>query len=369
MKRFMLLIIKILIKPIDALISIFRKGHLKSIFLLLCKALESKTEYAAYQIKPKDTTEIPIISSLTRPHSLAIILQGPICTKDNMTINTVKYYKRVYPYAVIIVSTWENESKQVLDEIAKQGAVIVKSKLPESAGMFNVNYQLTNSLAGIRKAQEMGCEFSVKTRTDQRVCKPYIFDSMISAIRLFPSAGEQNRRIATLTVAGGAMFIPYHTSDFLYLGYTGDVLELFSAPLDLRKDVENRREVIAKYTRRQCAEQILGPEIYIMKHYCEDVLGLECNNTVADYWDIIRNYFICYGMKDIDLMWNKYDKLYDLNFYSSAYGGSADSSERLSTMCFDFFNWFNLYTGNIQYDKRYERYADVALINYEKKDY
>ena len=164
------------------------------------------------------------------------------------------------------------------------------------------------------------------------------------------------------------MFIPYHTCDFLYLGYTDDIVNLLSVPMDTRINVENRRAILGKYKRREIAKQLLGPEVYIMRLYCTNFLGLNGDCSVKEYWSIIKQYLVCYGMKDVDLMWNKYDRLYDLNFYSSAYFGDLDSSERLLTMCFDFFNWFNLYTGNIKYDERYEQYADVALIDDGKKN-
>ena len=368
MRKFLFCLAKIFIKPLDFIMMIFyRRRHLNAIFSILCHSLESKTEYATYKIIPKKTFEIPLINYFIKSNNFAIILQGTLCSKDDMTLNSIKYYKKVYPYAKIIVSTWNDEPEEEINKLLCCGAIIVKSELPKERGIINVNYQLINSLAGVKKAKELGCEFSVKTRTDQRVCKAFIFDMMISAVKLFKGLGTQKGRIVTLGVGGGGMFIPYHTCDFLYLGHTDDLINLFSVPLDFRKDVENRRDVIAKFTRRQCAEQELGPEIYIMKHYCEDVLGLKCRNTVEDYWNVVKNYLICFGMKDVDLMWKKYDHLYNMNFFASEYKNN-DSPERMATMCFDFFNWFNLYVGNIKYDERYEKYADVALIDDGKKD-
>lgn len=342
-------------------IAVFRKNYVENIMSCMCISVESETLYAAYQVMPKNTAEIPILDGLNQINSFAIILQGPICKKDNMTLNTVLFYKKVYPYAVIIVSTWNDESEKELEKIAKSGAIIVKSEKPLNSGCMNVNYQLTNSLAGVKKAGELGCKYAVKTRTDQRVCKPYIFDAMLSALKLFPGGRHQEGRLITLGYCGGGMFIPFHTCDFLYFGYTKDLLRLFSAPLDERLDDENIRKGIRVLTRRQLSETMLPPEIYILKHYCNDVLEYCCEDTVASYWHVVKNYLICFGMKDVDLMWNKYNRLYDLNYYSSMYGGKEDSPERLQTMCFDFFNWLNIYTGKIEYNKCYERYADVTL--------
>ena len=347
-------------------ISTFSKESLNTIMLSFCKAAETKSTYVSYQIKSKDTTEIPILSGLEQSHSFAIVLQGPICIKDEMTYNTVRFYKQTYPYANIIISTWVDEAEENVKRLAELGTIIVRNEKPSNNGFWNVNYQIVSSLAGIKKAQELGCEFAVKTRTDQRVCKPFIFDTMLSTIQLFPSVSEKQRgRIVTLSMWGGGMFSPYYTSDFLYLGHTEDLIRLFSVPLDKKIFDYNSRRNVRRLTRREASVQMFSPEIYIMKHYCNDILGLSCKDTVESYWYVVRNYLICFGRMDIDLMWNKNNDLnniYDLNMNTSSYYGKSDSPERLSTMCFDFFNWLNLYMGNIKYDTCYERYADVTLF-------
>lgn len=336
-------------------ISAFRKDSLNTIMLSFCKAAETKSTYVSYQIKPKDTTEIPILSGLEQSHSFAIVLQGPICIKDDMTYNTVRFYKQTYPHAVIIVSTWNDETNENISRLESLGTVVVKNEKPIHSGYLNVNYQIVSSLAGVKKAKELGCEFAVKTRTDQRVCKPFILDAMLSSIQLFsPVSEKQKGRVVTLGVCSGGMFVPYYICDFLYLGYTKDLIQLFSTPLDQRKIDEHSREYISRLTRRELSSQTLPPEIYIMKHYCMDILEFCCEDNVESYWYVVRNYLICYGMKDVDLMWNKYDRLYNSNYFSSMYYGKSDSSERLLTMCFDFFNWLNLYMGNIKYNTRYE---------------
>ncbi len=362
--------VKIVLKPVQFIFKIRSGNGMSGTALTICQALENKSEYVSYQIKPKNTAEIPIIEGLDQSHSFAIVMQGPLCKKDDMTINTILFYKKAYPFAKIIVSTWNDEAKEDLNRIAEFGAIVVTSDKPSNSGIMNVNMQLVNSLAGVKKAKEIGCEFAVKTRTDQRVCKPFIFDTMISAIKLFPGSKGQKGRLVTLGVCDGGMFTPYYICDFLYLGYTDDLLSLFSAPFDEREEDKTLRNSNMFLTRRQLAEQARAPEIYILKHYCKNFLKLSGEDTVKEHWNVTRNYLICYGMNDVDLMWNKYNGLYNLNYYSSAYFNGQDSSKHLRTMCFDFFNWLNLYTGRIQYDKSYEQYADVKLMieNGKKKN-
>lgn len=371
-KKLIYVYVKIVLKPVQFIFQIRLGNGMSSTALTVCQALENKSEYVSYQIKPKNTAEIPILEGLDQSHSFAIIMQGPLCKKDDMTINTILFYKKTYPFAKIIVSTWNDEAKEDLNRIAELGAIVVTSDKPSNSGFMNVNMQLVNSLAGVKKAKEIGCEFAVKTRTDQRVCKPFIFDTMISAIKLFPGGKNQRGRMVVLGRPDGGMFVPYHPCDFLYLSYTDDLLKLFSAPLEQRPYNEKLQKAISSLSRSELSRQMLTPEIYIFKHYCSDILKINCEDTIEVYWDIVKNNLICYSMKDVDLMWGKYTRLYDMNYYSSSYISSSlsniqDSNERLYTMCFDFFNWFNLYMGNLNYEKQYERYADTYAGMYAPK--
>lgn len=285
-----------------------------------------------------------------------------------MTEGSVSFYRKTYPHAQIIVSTWNDEPTEILKEIAALGATVITSAKPTISGNMNVNLQLITSLAGVKKADELGCLYAVKTRTDQRVCKPFIFDIMISIIRNCKGVKNQKGRLVTLGYPSGGMFIPYQTCDFLYLGYTEDLIRFFSAPLDER--ICNNDIKVCKYgqklTRHENSKFMHPPEIYMMKHYCMDVLGFSGEDSVKEYWHIVKDCLILFGMKDIDLMWDKYHCLYNLNYYSSAYFGDSDSPERLGTMCFDFFTWMRLCLGDLAYDEKYEyygEYMDAIHIN------
>ncbi len=370
MKNLLIVVNKLYIKLLYSFIGIFSKNADERILHYISKAVSTKDSYVAFQIKPRASVNIPLVEGLNRPHSLAIVLQGPICTKDNMTLDTILFYQKVYPYAVIIISTWEDEPVEQFEGI--KNIVIIKNKKPLNSGIFNVNLQLVSSLAGVKKAEELGCLFSVKTRTDQRMCKPYIFDSMIAALNVFPSEHScQRGRLVVLGKPRGGMFMTSFASDFMYCGYTEDLIKLLSVKLDGRKEGANFREINLSMSRRWNAERMFSPEIYIFKHYCNDVLHCPCEDTVESFWNIVKDYFIFFGLKDVDLMWDKYEKLHDLNNITGAYFGHSDSADRVDTLNFDFFNWLNLYFGNIVYDERFEKYTDVALVGemYDKKNF
>lgn len=340
-------------------LGLFREDHTRLALRMTCKALQDDQFNISFHMMPKEMVTVSALYGEFKTLDFAIVMQGPVCTKDNYTLNTVKFYKSMYPASKIIVSTWEEEDDNVLRILNESGAIIVKSKKPSYCGNLNVNYQITNTLAGLLKAKELGCEYSIKTRTDQRICKEYVFYSIISMINRFPCSGNdrQRKRIAVLSTNFGNMFTPYFLSDFLYAGCTEDVINVFSIPMDERQQFQLERSA----TKREQSESMRPPEIYIIKHYLKDRLGRKCENTIEQYWQAVKECFICFGMKDVGLLWPKYDVKYELNYFYGEYFPGSDIP-LLSEMGFDFMNWFDLYSGSLKYDKEYEKYADERLI-------
>ena len=56
----------------------------------------------------------------------AIIIQGPVITKNKFTLETVKLYLKLHPNAYIILSTWDDTSKEVI-ELFNKLSIFIKS--------------------------------------------------------------------------------------------------------------------------------------------------------------------------------------------------------------------------------------------------
>lgn len=345
-------------KAMNSALKIIREDHIRLVLRMTCKALENEDCHICFHIKPKKIADSRNACYLEQSQKFAIVLQGPIYTNDDFTLNTIRFYKSMYPSAAIVVSTWDDENDKILSKLSENGAIVVKSHKPDYSGNGNVNYQIVNSLSGLVKARELGYEYAVKTRTDQRICKEYVFCSIFSMLKSFPPADNsgQKQRIAALAVNYGNMFTPYFISDFLYMGRTKDVIDVFSLPLDDRE----KFDIDVTSPRKRYSETMLPPEIYILKHYLQDKLGRTCENTVKAYWEAVKDCLLCFGMKDVDLLWPKYDIKYELNhFYGDYFYGNEVPA--LSEMGFDFINWFCLYSGSLQYRAEYEKYAEERL--------
>ena len=347
-----------LFRILNNFMGIVKKDHVRLTLRMVCKAVQNDRFHVAFHMMPKEAVKSLEMYEEYKKINFAIVIQGPIYAEDNFTLNTVKFYKAMYPNAKILVSTWDDEKEEVLELLRESGAIIVKSKKPDYSGNLNVNYQLVSARAGLLKARELGCEYLIKTRTDQRICKDYVFYSIISMLDRFPCSENQNQksRIFILAVNYGNMFTPYFMSDFLYAGRSEDVINVFSIPLDEREQFQ----IDYNASRREQSRSMHPPEIYIMKHYLKDILGRECEDTVEQYWKAIKECFICMSMKDVGLLWPKYDIKYELNFFYGDYF-SGENIPTNSEMGFDFINWFNLYCGVLKYKKEYEKFADERL--------
>lgn len=336
------------------------KPQKKCLLIAICRALESmygKEYYFSVRMKPRDTLKRPFPKGMNQDECLAIVLQGPICREDDITLNSIRFYKQMYPFANIIVSTWDDESEDILIQLRKEGATILKNKKPEKAGTLNVNLQLTSSLAGIEEAERLECKYVVKTRTDQCISRPFIFNHMVSLLKIFPSADikKQEGRLIALSRYTGDMFSPYMLSDFMFFGITQDVKKMMSAPLDDRPSFGDRKIL----SRREQAEEMYPPEVYLMKHYLRDYAGLECADTIKAYWKAVKDYFICLDSAYVDLLWRKYETKYEYHIENNEFYDMDDADGFFATMTFSFVNWFNLYSGDIHYDEAYENIADL----------
>lgn len=348
-------VIKLYLLPILLLIKIRADYVLK----LLCDFARTEEWYFSYRIRPmKQTKHIQILQKACDiKKKIAIVLQGPIRDNSDFLIETIKFYRKQYPDVDIIVSTWDDEDLKVLEELDKEKIYIIQSSKPDYSGILNVNYQIVSTRAGVNKASELGNEYVIKTRTDQRVCKPYIFYSLCELLSLYEPQNTnfmQNRIIITSTFIHN-MFTPYFFSDFFYMGTVKDIGNLFACDLDYRQDRYEK-----KMSRKKYSETMYPPEIYLLKTYLINCLNYNCNDTIKDYWQCLKDFFICLDRKDIDLFTPKYEYNYAEHIANSEFAFNDDKHNKV-LMGFNFWTWLNLYTGIFQYKTEYEKEMDVEF--------
>ena len=125
--------------------NVFRKVVTKVIFLL--GSLTRK--FITFHTRPIFASDIKYRGKETAEDALcAIIIQGPIRREDNFTLETVKLYRKHYPAATVILSTWEDEDVSSFEILKSEHLKIILSPKPPIAGQNNVNMQIASTKAG-----------------------------------------------------------------------------------------------------------------------------------------------------------------------------------------------------------------------------
>ena len=78
------------------------------------------------------------------------MLQGPVITTHDYTLETIKIYKKIFPKSHIILSTWQDENTEYLKKINSDDCIIIQNKKPDFSGSSNINLQIASSNAGIK---------------------------------------------------------------------------------------------------------------------------------------------------------------------------------------------------------------------------
>lgn len=269
---------------------------------------------------------------LSVPNPLtAIVLQGPILSDNNFTEQTILFYQSNFKDAIIIASVWDDESPDLLDKITRTGAVVLLNKKPAFAGVSHINYQITTSINGILKARELGAQYVLKTRTDQRIYGLNMLDYFFNLIKQFPlkNIQVQKQRLIVPNL-NTFLFRLYGISDMMMFGHVEDMILYWNAEHDHRHLThENTSGLsIGDFARKRACE------IYLCTEFLKKT-GKEPGWDIADSWRVFADNFCIVDYHTIDLYWPKYAPHQE--FRNSYY--QANNTHQLIT----FADWLALY--------------------------
>ena len=297
--------------------------------------LERKTNaFFTMHFRPKTSVGINTQSDrLKREPKLGLVIQGPIIKENDFTLESLKLYHKHFGETIFILSVWDDENQTYLQKFKalELETVIILNAKPAYAGQSNINYQIVSSLAGIKKAQALGCEYVLKTRTDQRIYAPNVKEFLLNIIAAFPVRGvwAQKQRIVGLSL-NTYKYRPYGLSDMTLFGQIDDMLLYWSVALDQRPiadKVENTSR--AFYNLRIC-------EMYLLTEFLQ-AIGRPIDWTIKDSWRVYADHLCVVDQQSLDLYWFKYLRYYE--YRRLDYGAIRNC--RVMT----FGEWFNLYQG------------------------
>jgi len=230
-----------------------------------------------------------------------IVIQGPVITDHDFTLETVRIYKKTFPDADIVLSTWDDSDLTYIEKIKAEKISILLNSKPVNFGISNINLQIVSSLAGVRYAKQSGAEYVLKTRTDQRMYASNVQDFLVNIVNNFPvhNNNKQTKRIVAVSL-NTFMFRPYSLSDMNIFGHVDDMLLFWDVQLDDRKKTDTKVSLLEWSKLRLC-------EVYLVSNFLEKI-GCKLTWTLTDYWRVLSDNFCIVDQSSIDLYWYKYER-------------------------------------------------------------
>lgn len=317
------------------------------------KEFNKKLEYFfTFHLRPKLSSKIYLEDKFeinnSRNNNIAVLIQGPLVLEDNFTLETIKILLKTYSRSQIILSTWKDEDSNELEKIRNTGITILENVKPKNTGLFNINYQLVSTKAGIVKAKEHGYEWVLKTRTDCRIYESNVGVFLLNLLDQFPVVGRgQNSRVIGIDI-NTSKSVLFDLSDIFQFGHVSDIEKLWDFALDFRNigfhNFDHNLKISDLYSDRI-------PEVMVMKNFLNKT-GFPTSNSYENYYKALVDRFIIIDSKSIDFYWYKYK---NNEFYDSLH---YEENKKKSKMTFK--DWFILYSSkdnftvsNKYYDERF----------------
>jgi dTDP-glucose pyrophosphorylase len=252
--------------------------------------------------RPQQSSQIGTVSDpMHQVTPAGIVVQGPLRHEDEFTLNTVRLYRRHFPHAAVVVSTWDTEDPAALATIRDAGATVITSRLPEARGPTNVNCQIVSTFAGVDWCRKHELTYVLKTRTDQRLYAPNVLDYLRTLLDVFPVVPgfRQTARIIGISL-DTFKFRYYGLGDHLLFGTTADMHAFWSVDLDLRPFHQPQVQTWHEASMRNVVETYLTTEF--LKKACRPIRW-----TLQDSLDAFADHFCIVDKDDLDLFWPKYE--------------------------------------------------------------
>lgn len=262
--------------------------------------------FLTYHSRPKfsgDNPTNPLCYDELDSVRMAVVVQGPLLLDDNFTLETLRLYKKNFSSSRIILSTWEGEDVDTIAAIKRLSIEVIISKKPEKAGVANVNFQIASSAAGVRHASSLGCEYVLKTRTDQRIYSSQALSFCYLSVKRFPllNIGSQRERIVAFNL-NTFMYRPYSISDMANFGHIDDMEKYWCIEFDTREfEGMPSADTLLGWSKLQLAE------VYFVSAFAK-AIGEELVWSLDGSWRFIAERFCILNTYDIDLYWRKYTR-------------------------------------------------------------
>jgi len=232
---------------------------------------------------------------------VGIVVQGPMLTSNRFTLNTLASYKAMFPEAKIILSTWPEEEKAHREILKKMEISTVVSDPPSNPGFANTNLQMVSTHNGVKRAQELGMEFILKTRADQRIYNHLALHFLLNMLSANPleikQAAKQESRLIFSSM-GSLLYRLYGPSDMLMFARVSDALDYWSGELSPTNSTSPAPSLRGYAKQRP-------PEVWFCTRWLER-LGYDLDWSLEQYWEVVAQRLLIVDSSALNLYWPKY---------------------------------------------------------------
>lgn len=288
--------------------------YFKAIFKLFQFTILKKYfwTFKSFSSKPSNL----VFDNLDRYEDYVIIIQGPLA--KTFTIETIKYYKKIFPGIIIVFSTWKLSNKD-LNKLQLLDIEVIENIPPAFRGFSNINLQIITTSNGIKYSERFNRKYILKTRSDQRFYNSKSLLYMTDLLNHFSSISDVKLVGCSLdNILSRSFFL----SDHLMFGKYSDMLNYWSPDLDLRVFTNHNKITDSN----QHFYKIGGS--YFFVNYIENHLNLSLD---GNFEEILAKNFVIINKSEINIYWDKY------NLREDKYSDGYSSNERT------FLEWFNLH--------------------------
>jgi hypothetical protein len=309
------------------------RGHAGTLLKQLANVLTKEQDhFLSASLRPVLAQAHQLVADCRISERVAIVMQGPILHAEQFTLETLKLYARMYPQADLVLSTWEGEDVAAIEGAGLAGLIVVCSPKPACSGPSNINLQIVSAQQGVRVAiAQRQPQYILKTRTDIRFYNPNLFADMLALLESFPAKAGMGQKQRLLVFSDVVKYMQHAVSDKNIFGAAADVDQFWGAPLDMRP----MPVIPRRLTMREWAEQDPA-EVYLVRHYLRG-LGYPLQDSLADHFAVLRDFFVVYDRAAADMYWHKYE--HQLEYRLRTYSGNRVLDE------FGFNEWLRLQSG------------------------
>ena len=255
---------------------------------------------------------VPLMAHEQIGGEFVIMMQGPLVHKNDFTLETLAYYRSIFPNVRLVLSTWDSECNITCKKIEKLGVDIVISKVPEVSGISNVNLQLQSTIAGINYLSHVA-KYILKTRTDQRI---YSSENWLKYFRnkcetsISKTGLERKLIVCNLNMYRSRKYV---VSDMFMFGRAEDISTFWDIPYQVVDQNQN--------SDYDCFG-FYGAETYIIRQFLK-LVGWNILSDKVDSETFLRSYFSLVDKDVIGLFWFKYNHFYDRK-HKTVDGGQSE---------------------------------------------